>query len=369
MPVLLAGGRFLPQNNRPIPLLLGHPMTASAPEAAALASYFSRHPEALAGSGRVFVFRALPGDYLRSLQARPLALSQTLKPAADALAGLGFDPLAAPAAPLALAIVFATKHKEEVLYHLALAAEALEEGGSLIVAAANDLGAGSLEKRCAGALGAVESYSKHKCRVFLARKHTARLDPAALAAWRRGGELQPMAGTGLWSRPGLFSWKGIDAGSRFLAGQLPDDLAGCGADLGAGYGYLARDLLARAPGVTGLHLVEAEWKALEAARRNLAAVAGSTDLQFHWRDVTAGLPLDRLDFVVMNPPFHAGRQAVPALGRAFVRAGLAALRPGGRLFLVANRHLPYEDEIDRGGGRPERRAEAGGFKVLAARKA
>jgi 16S rRNA (guanine1207-N2)-methyltransferase len=343
-------------------------MSTHDPQAAALDSYLSRHPEALAGTGAIRIFRALPGPYLGRFKGRPVQALQTYKPLADELARLGLDPLAEPAPPLPLAVVFATKHKEEVLYHIALAAEALEEGGSLIVSAANDLGAGSLEKRCAELFGGIETYSKHKCRVFRARKDAARLDRELLDAWRRAGELQLIPGTGLHSRPGLFSWKTVDPGSRLLAGQLPDNLAGRGADLGAGYGYLSRELLARSRHITELHLFEAEKKALDAAGRNLEDRAGNAALHFHWADVTAGLPVNRLDFVVMNPPFHTGREAVSALGRAFVRAALEALRPGGRLFLVANRHLPYEGEIDAMAGRVDSKVEGGGFKVIRAVK-
>ena len=48
------------------------------------------------------------------------------------------------------------------------------------------------------------------------------------------------------------------------------------------------------------------------------------------------------DAIVCNPPFHAGRAAEPALGQGFIEAAAKALKAGGRLFLVANRGLPYE---------------------------
>ena len=62
---------------------------------------------------------------------------------------------------------------------------------------------------------------------------------------------------------------------------------------------------------------------------------------YHWIDVARGVPA-RYDAVVCNPPFHLGRDPDPALGIAFIRAAAAALVPGGRLWLVANRRLPYE---------------------------
>ena len=44
----------------------------------------------------------------------------------------------------------------------------------------------------------------------------------------------------------------------------------------------------------------------------------------------------------MNPPFHTGRAADPALGIAFIAAAARALTGSGQLWMVANRHLPYE---------------------------
>jgi 16S rRNA (guanine1207-N2)-methyltransferase len=336
------------------------------PRAEALDRWFSRCPESLADACPAVVFRAVPGAYLDRLRQRPLCCVQTDKTVADALARLGVAAVAEPEAPAGLCVVFGTKHREEALHHCARAASLLEEGGWFVAVAANDLGAASLERRCAELMGGIESYSKHKCRVFTARKDSARLNRDLLEDWLRAGEWRAIPGADLVSRPGMFSWKAVDPGSRLLARHLPGDLAGRGADLGAGYGYLSRELLARCPGVAELHLFEAERKALDAAERNLAGRAGGAALRFHWADVTAGLGLSRLDFVAMNPPFHAGREAVSALGRAFVREGLAALRPGGRLFLVANRHLPYEREIEARGAGCAKLAEEGGFKVLRA---
>ncbi len=42
------------------------------------------------------------------------------------------------------------------------------------------------------------------------------------------------------SRPGVFAWDRIDPASALLAEHLPADLAGRAADLGAGYGFVAR---------------------------------------------------------------------------------------------------------------------------------
>lgn len=162
---------------------------------------------------------------------------------------------------------------------------------------------------------------------------------AALADWRaEKATLADDSGRRFVTLPGLFSADGPDPGSALLAAALPAGLSGEGADLGAGWGYLSACLLARAPGITTLHLIESDARALDCARRNLDDARAC----FHWADATQPLPGMQLDFVITNPPFHAGRAGRPELGAAFIRAAAAMLKPGGRLWLVANRHLPYE---------------------------
>jgi len=138
--------------------------------------------------------------------------------------------------------------------------------------------------------------------------------------------------------PGLFSADGIDPASALLAQMIPAGLKGVVADLGAGWGYLSAQILTRAPGLAELHLVEADARALDCARQNVT----DPRARFHWADATQPLPGLALDAVIMNPPFHTGREARPQLGAAFIRAAAAMLKPSGQLLLVANRHLPYE---------------------------
>ena len=71
------------------------------------------------------------------------------------------------------------------------------------------------------------------------------------------------------------------------------------------------------------------------------------------------------DVIVSNPPFHTQSRADrPDIGRRFIAVAAEALKPGGRLWLVANRHLPYEAvltrELRRGArGHPARRLQGG----------
>ena len=180
---------------------------------------------------------------------------------------------------------------------------------------------------------------------------------AALADWTRPAMQRNAEGD--WVAPGLFSTDAADPGSRALAEALPETLSGAVADLGAGWGWLSRAILAR-DGVTALHLVEAEARALDCALRNVT----DPRAQFHWADATDWSPPGALDAVVMNPPFHMGRKADPALGRAFIAAAARMLAPQGDLWLVANRHLPYETALDAHFTTVKTAAQTNGFKVL-----
>lgn len=230
-----------------------------------------------------------------------------------------------------------TKHKEENFANIARAWALLAGGGILVCAGANDDGAASLEKHVGKAFGLAGALSKYHCRVFW----LARGDREPPDYWRELATLKPV-GDGSWlSQPGIFSWDRIDDGSALLAHHLPDDLAGQVADFGCGWGYLSREILGRSTAVSGIHLIDAEHLAIEAARANIVDPRAS----FHWLDLVQEPAPAAYDAIVCNPPFHAGRAAEPGLGQSVIAAAARALKPGGRFYMVANRGLPYEPQL------------------------
>ena len=79
----------------------------------------------------------------------------------------------------------------------------------------------------------------------------------------------------------MFSPDHADPGSRRLAEQVAGRLSGRVADLGAGWGWLARPRSRTCPAITELDLYEAEALALDAARLNVT----DPRARFHWSDV------------------------------------------------------------------------------------
>lgn len=316
--------------------------------------------------GRVLFLRARAGaipDAWRSA----LRCVQSFKPQADALLRGGLALADASESGFPLTLLLPPRQRDEARALLAVAVSRTAPGGVVLASQANSEGARSGEDDLRLLLGEVRSLSKHKCRVYWGEV-TSAMELTRLQEWQSLDAPRAIADGHFVSRPGLFAWDRIDAGSALLAEHLPSDLQGRAGDLGAGYGYLSAELLAKNPGIVALDLYEAEARALELARRNLAAHSSRVELAFHWHDVAQGLPA-RYDVIVSNPPFHVGRADLPELGRAFILAAAAALRSGGRFLLVANRHLAYEAALQQHFVSLRTLAIRDGFKVIEAVKA
>lgn len=290
---------------------------------------------------------------------------QPLKPLADEWDRAGLrreDEM--PCGTWPVVMVLPGKSRDETLYGFALACARVETGGSIVVAMPNTAGAARFEKELARATGKVDSIQKHKCRAFHA-VNDGSWNRELLDEWLALGNPCEIPGTSHLTTAGVFSSGHIDPGSRLLADHLPANLRGRVADLGAGWGYLSDMALRRCPGITSIDLYEADARALDCARKNL--VGHECEIGYHWHDVTTGVP-GTYDAILMNPPFHTGQETDVDLGRAFLTSAAAALARNGRLFMVANRQLPYEAALDSLRLAWRKPAEDATYKLLFAEK-
>jgi 16S rRNA (guanine1207-N2)-methyltransferase len=317
---------------------------------------------------RVLFLRARSSPAVRELSRTQLVCEQSFKPFADTLAHAGFQVREATAENFAMTLVLPPRQRDEARALLARAVQRTAVGGIVVASQSNVEGARSGEADLERLTGNVRSLSKNKCRAFWSTVSDDARQSNLVAEWSALDAPQPIVDGRYLSRPGLFAWDRIDRASALLVAHLPSGLVGRAADLGAGYGYLSAELLARNPGIVALDVYEAEARALAMARMNLASVSSGVDIGFHWHDVGTGLP-GRYDVIVSNPPFHQGRADQPELGRAFIAAAAHALDPGGSLWLVANRHLPYEAALAEQFSSVRALAAQEGFKVIHATKA
>jgi 16S rRNA (guanine1207-N2)-methyltransferase len=279
-----------------------------------------------------------------------------------------FSPLAPGAAALeaetpeslAAMTMLAPPGTVERRYAIALTLRALAPAAPLTVLAPKDKGGSRIGAELGSFGCTVEERSKHHHRICVGAC------PGALTGIEEaleGGAPRFIDSLGLWSQPGVFSWNRPDPGSALMAENLPA-LAGRGADLGCGGGVLSIVALT-SPKLAELSLIDIDRRAIEAARRNIE----DRRARFFWADARReDADLQELDFIVMNPPFHDGGAEDQNLGRAFILRAAKMLRKGGALWLVANRHLPYESALNPLFRQVELKVETGGYKVFEARK-
>jgi len=243
------------------------------------------------------------------------------------------------------------------------AIERVAPGGLVVVAGAKDDGIGSLRKRLGEFIQIEGSESKfHGMALWLRRP----ADPAiAITALLAGNGEVPIENR-YRTAPGMFSHGEIDKASRLLVDHLPTDLSGKVADFCAGWGYLACAVAERCPRVKAIDLYEADHASLEAAKHNMATNAPALPARFFWHDLVGEAVGEHYDAIVMNPPFHQGRAAKPGIGQTLIAVAAKALHRSGRLFVVANRQLPYETALASSFSRVEKLAEANGFKMFCA---
>lgn len=288
----------------------------------------------LPAGGNIVVFHPRADTALDPLPQDRTLLIQPFRPDHDALAAAGWqvDWQLPGGARYAAALVVLPRAKR--LAQALIAAAVARTDGLVIVDGAKTDGADSLMRDVRKRAPLDGSLSKSHGRIFWFRTDADGFDRNAFADWTAPKDQRV---DGFRTAPGVFSADGIDPASKLLAETLPAHLGAHVADLGAGWGYLAARLLAD-DRLQTLDLVEADRIALGCAMQNV----DDSRARFHWADATRFTSDHRLDAVVMNPPFHTGRSAEPELGRAFIEAAARLLAPHGQLWLVANRHLPYE---------------------------
>ena len=290
-----------------------------------------------------------------------LACEQGFRPAFLALQRAGFDTVPHLAAAEGLfdgCLVLAGRHRGENQALVARACALVKPGATVVVCGEKTVGIQPLRKWAGDRVEIAGSLAKHHATVFW----FAAPGPEVFA-----GALQPttLVADRFETAPGMFSHTCPDAGSVMLAAHLDQRIKGAVADFGCGWGYLSAGVLEKGrPG--SLALFEAHYPSLKAAERNLAPMAGDVKLAANWCDLTSEPVARQFEWIVMNPPFHAGRASEPDIGKAFIAAASKALVPGGRLLMVANRKLPYEQALAQGFRRVEEKEVRDGFKVVEA---
>ncbi|MDN5568194.1 MAG: class I SAM-dependent methyltransferase [Paracoccus sp. (in: a-proteobacteria)] len=305
--------------------------------------------------GEVLFVGAAAADDLSPLDPQHVQIVQGHFPDHHALSTRGFRVATHVDADFDLAVVRLPRAKAAARARIADVAGRLAPGSAMWIDGQKTDGVDALLKELRKIAPVSDVHSKAHGKIFRVTIPETDWMPADWPS--RATEVAP----GFTTLPGVFSADGIDPGSQMLVDHLPEKLPTRMVDLGAGWGWLSAQVLTR-PGIEVLHLVEADHAAIESARQNVT----DPRAKFHWADARDFRLPDPVNGIVMNPPFHEGRQADPKLGAAFIATAARMLTGAGKLWMVANRHLPYESVLTQHFGQVH---EIGGdtrFKIIEA---
>jgi len=308
----------------------------------------------------IAVLRARDDVSYRMFAKDRLSLSNSFRPTFDRLAAQDFNVSDQIAGSFSRVLVHITRSKIETLGLIAQAFDICAPDGQIIVDGAKTDGIDSALKHCKSLNLEVDTLAKSHGKTFWITRPEAL--PDTLANWRDGLRARQNK-DGFWTAPGMFSPGKTDPGSALLAHHFDSRLKGHIADLGAGWGWLSVLAITRAD-PTGIDLYEAENTALTAARTNITDPRAN----FIWADVQTLITDQRYDAVICNPPFHQGRAAEPAIGVDFINKAADILKPNGRLWMVANRQLPYEHSLEQCFGHCKTLEQTPHFKVFLAER-
>ena len=145
----------------------------------------------------------------------------------------------------------------------------------------------------------------------------------------------------------LFSRERLDIGTRLFLEQIPSSDAPLHiADLGCGNGVIGLVAAARNPSAE-LYFADESFMAIASARANFSAAFPGRAATFAITDGLADRPKNSLDLVLCNPPCHQQRAVDDATSQRMFRQARTALKKGGTLWIVGNRHLGYHSKLKR----------------------
>lgn len=176
-----------------------------------------------------------------------------------------------------------------------------------------------------------------------------------------------LPGLTVTNHAGVFCADRLDIGTRFLLANLPGGLGRARvADLGCGNGVVGLAIALHEPDAE-LVFTDESYQAVASAEENFRTHVGpGRKAEFLVGDGLADLPEGSVDLVLNNPPFHSHQATTDRTARRMFADARRALRPGGELWVIGNRHLGYHVTLRRIFGNSELVASDAKFVVLRA---
>lgn len=273
-------------------------------------------------------------------------IAQRMRAAGCQVSFNDFDTETIPEASVETVFYRLSKEKPVVHHLMNTAARVLRPGGVLHIAGLKNEGAKTLLEKAAACLGTTKATRKNGL-AYVTSLPKQSSDSVKLDD-QNYHQLRPLNSDATYlSKPGVFGWQKVDAGSAFLLATLKAQprpwITESLLDLGCGYGYLAfaaaRELAEKAPST--LVLTDNNAAALLAAKANAErlGLSASVIASDAGREVQG-----EFDTILCNPPFHQGFALSEDLTERFLTSAARHLRKNGSAFFVVNAFIPAEEK-------------------------
>ncbi|MBN57770.1 class I SAM-dependent methyltransferase [Thalassolituus sp.] len=162
--------------------------------------------------------------------------------------------------------------------------------------------------------------------------------------------------------PGVFGHGKLDKGTALLLEHVPAPAHGKLLDLGCGSGVIGLTMKSRSPALD-ITLTDVDAMALRSAELNSARLGLSAETI-----ASDGLARvdGRFDYIFSNPPFHQGKRTDYEFALRLFRDAKRHMTRDGQLWIVANRHLAYEEWASEAFRSAEVMVQSNGFKLICA---
>lgn len=273
-----------------------------------------------------------------------------------------------------MAVLFLPKSDAEISMTLAWASETLKPNGKIVLIGQNNAGIKSAKKTLEKLIGPVVFSDSARHSAFYVATKTIKLNKFNLADyWQKYEVTLPTTHSELntkhlivYSLPGTFSHGRLDDGTKLFLDSLetlPE--AKHILDWGCGAGTIGA-LIATTNKQAKIDLIDTNALALESAKKTIEQnkLSNCNVLAGHVFTGTTNM----YDYIVANPPFHKGHDTYYADVEKFLLEAKNHLTEHGRLRIVANIFLRYEQLMEQQFGYVKTIAKTNKYKILEAVK-
>lgn len=168
----------------------------------------------------------------------------------------------------------------------------------------------------------------------------------------------------------VFSRNHLDIGGRYLMDHLPEGNFHKVVDLGCGNGVVGMTAAIAYPQAQ-ITFIDESYMAVDSARINMLKnfeEERSENARFVVNNGLVGFKANSYDLILCNPPFHQQQTITDHIAWSMFNDARFCLANSGELVIVGNRHLDYQDKLERIFGNCELITENKKFVILRAVK-